>query len=44
MLAHLVFGFLMLILPAVLWIHPKTRRDGRNWTIALKTVPPGILE
>ena len=43
MLAHLVFGFLMLILPAVLWIHPKTRRDGGNWTIALKTVPPGIL-
>ena len=36
MLAHLVFGFLMLILPAVLWIYPKTRRDGGNWTIGKK--------
>ena len=43
MLGDLVFGFLMLFLPAVLWIHPKTRRDGGNWIIALKTVPPGIL-
>ena len=43
MLDDLVFCFLMLLLPAVLWIHPKTRRDGGNWIIALKTVPPGIL-
>lgn len=43
MLDDLVFAFFMLLLPAILWIHPKTRRNGGNWIIALKTVPPGIL-
>ena len=43
MLDDLEFAFFMLLLPAFLWIQPKTRRDGRNWIIALKTVPPGIL-
>ena len=43
MLAYLAFCVFMLILPAVLWIVPKTRRNNGNWLIALKTVPAGIL-
>ena len=43
MLGDLVFGFLILLFPAVLWILPKTRSNGGNWIIALKTVPPGVL-
>ena len=43
MLDDLIFTILMLILPVVLWIVPKTRRNNDNWLIALKTVPPGIL-
>ena len=43
MIADLVFTVLMLILSAVLWIVPKTRRNNGNWLIALKTVPPGII-
>ena len=43
MLADLIFTVLMLILPAVLWLVPKTRRNNGNWLIALKTVPLGII-
>ena len=43
MLADLIFTVLMLILPVVLWLVPKTRRNNGNWLIALKTVPPGIV-
>ena len=43
MLDDIIFTILMLILPVVLWIVPKTRRNNDNWLIALKTVPPGIL-
>ena len=39
----LIFTVLMLILPAVLWIAPKTRRNNGNWLISLKTVPLGIV-
>ena len=43
MLADLIFTVLMLILPVVLWLVPKTRRNNGNWLIALKTVPLGII-
>jgi len=43
MLDDLFFTILMLILPAILWIVPKTRRNNGNWLIALKTVPLGII-
>ena len=43
MIVDLVFTVLMLILPVVLWIVPKTRRNNGNWLIALKTVPLGII-
>ncbi len=43
MLDELIFTILMLILPTVLWIVPKTRRNNGNWLIALKTVPLGII-
>ena len=43
MLDDIIFTILLLILPVVLWIVPKTRRNNDNWLIALKTVPPGIL-
>ena len=43
MLEDLIFTFLMLILPAILWIVPKTRRNNGNWLIAWKTVPLGFI-
>ena len=43
MLADLIFTILMLIVPAVLCIVPKTRRNNGNWLIALKIVPVGIV-
>lgn len=43
MLADIIFTVLLLILPTVLWLVPKTRRNNGNWLIALKTVPLGIL-
>ena len=43
MAAVLVFTVLMLILPGVLCIVPKTRRNNGNWLIALKTVPLGLI-
>ena len=43
MLADLIFTALLLILPTILWLVPKTRRNNGNWLIALKTVPMGII-
>ena len=43
MLADFIFTILLLILPTVLWLVPKTRRNNGNWLIALKTVPLGII-
>ena len=43
MLDDLIFTILMLILPAILWIVPKTRRNNGNWLIAWKTVPLGFI-
>ena len=43
MLDDLIFMILMLILPAILWIVPKTRRNNGNWLIAWKTVPLGFI-
>ena len=43
MLADLIFTVLLLILPTILWLVPKTRRNNGNWLIALKTVPMGII-
>ena len=43
MFDDLIFTILMLILPAILWIVPKTRRNNGNWLIALKTVPLGFI-
>lgn len=43
MLADILFTILMLILSAILWIVPKTRRNNGNWLIAWKTVPLGII-
>jgi hypothetical protein len=43
MVDDLIFTFLMLILPAILWIVPKTRRNNGNWLIAWKTVPLGFI-
>ena len=43
MVEDLIFTFLMLILPAILWIVPKTRRNNGNWLIAWKTVPLGFI-
>ncbi len=43
MLADIIFTILMLILPVVLCIVPKTRRNNGNWLIALKTVPLGLI-
>ena len=43
MVDDLIFTFLMLILPAILWIVPKTRRNNGNWLIARKTVPLGFI-
>lgn len=43
MVDDIIFTILMLILPAVLWIVPETRRNNDNWLIALKTVPLGIV-
>ena len=43
MFDDLIFTILMLILPAVLWIVPKTRRNNGNWLIAWKTVPLGFI-
>ncbi len=43
MVDDLIFTILMLILPAILWIVPKTRRNNGNWLIAWKTVPLGFI-
>lgn len=43
MFDDLIFTILMLILPAILWIVPKTRRNNGNWLIAWKTVPLGFI-
>ena len=43
MFADLIFTALLLILPTILWLVPKTRRNNGNWLIALKTVPLGII-
>lgn len=43
MLGNIIFCILMLTLPAVLWIIPKTRRNNGNWLVALKTASPGVL-
>jgi hypothetical protein len=43
MVEDLIFTILMLILPAILWIVPKTRRNNGNWLIAWKTVPLGFI-
>ena len=43
MLVDIILTVLLLILPTVLWIVPKTRRNNDNWLIALKTVPLGII-
>ena len=43
MLDDLIFTILMLILPAILWIVPKTRHNNGNWLIAWKTVPLGFI-
>ncbi len=43
MLDDLIFTILMLILPVILWIVPKTRRNNGNWLIAWKTVPLGFI-
>ena len=43
MLVDIILTVLMPILPAVLWLVPKTRRNNGNWLIALKTVPLGII-
>ena len=43
MLVDIILTVLLPILPAVLWLVPKTRRNNGNWLIALKTVPLGII-
>ena len=43
MAADLIFTALLLILPTVLWLVPKTRRNNGNWLIAMKTFPLGII-
>ena len=43
MAADLIFTALLLILPTILWLVPKTRRNNGNWLIALKTFPLGII-
>ena len=43
MVDDLIFTILMLILPTILWIVPKTRRNNGNWLIAWKTVPLGFI-
>ena len=43
MLVDIILTVLLLILPTVLWIVPKTRRNNDNWLIALKTAPLGII-
>ena len=43
MVADILFTILMLILPVVLWLAPKTRCNNGNWLIAWKTVPLGII-
>ncbi len=43
MLVDIILTVLLLILPTVLWIVPKTRRNNGNWLIAKKTVPLGII-
>ena len=43
MAADLIFTALLLVLPTILWLVPKTRRNNGNWLIALKTFPPGII-
>lgn len=43
MLVDIILTVLLLILPTVLWIVPKTRRNNDNWLIAKKIVPLGII-
>ena len=42
LITELVFFLILMIVPAVLWIVPGTRRKNGAWMIALKTVPLGL--
>ena len=43
MLFDLIFSLFLLLLPAILWIVPKTRYCNGSWIIALKTFPIGMI-
>ena len=43
MVFDLIFCLFLLLLPAILWIVPKTRYYNGSWIIALKTFPVGMI-